>query len=86
MKNGVIKELQKILTNNVIFKADEPTDFANSLVLVQKPNKPVSICVDTNQNRAIKCQDHLLPNIESITAKILNARVLRIFDAHKGFW
>lgn len=80
-------ELKAMLESDVIFKVDEPTDFVNSLMPVIKPDKSLRICIDpTDLNRAIRRRHHPLPTIESITARMPNAKIFSVLDAHKGFW
>ncbi|CAC5424910.1 unnamed protein product [Mytilus coruscus] len=72
----------------VIRKADEPTDWVNSLVVVEKPKTgKLRICLDPrNLNKAIKREHFALPTIEDITTRLTGAKYLSKLDCNNGYW
>lgn len=87
IRDKVIEELNRMETEGIIFRVDEPTDWVNSLVTVRKPDGSIRICIDpTDLNRAIRRAHYPLPTIESIAARIPNAKIFTTLDAQKGFW
>ena len=54
LKEKVSNELQRMLKMNIIAHIEEPTDWVNSMVVVEKSNN-LRICIDPrNLNQAIK--------------------------------
>ncbi|CAC5365633.1 unnamed protein product [Mytilus coruscus] len=72
----------------VIRKVDEPTDWVNSLVVVEKPKTgKLRICLDPrNLNKAIKREHFALPTIEDITTRLTGVTYLSKLDCNNGYW
>ena len=52
---------------NIIELVDEPIDWVNGLVIVEKPNRKLRICLDPRSlNRAIKREHLHLPTTEEL--------------------
>ena len=72
--------------SEVIRKVGEPTDWVSSIVIVEKPNKTLRICLDPrNLNTAVKREHFQLPTIEEITSRISGAKVFSKLDADHGY-
>ena len=55
LKEKVNNELQQMLKINIIVPIEEPTDWVNIMVIVEKPNGKLRICIDPrNLNKTIK--------------------------------
>ncbi|CAC5383949.1 unnamed protein product [Mytilus coruscus] len=82
---GTLKEMED---KEVIRKVDEPTDWVNSLVVVEKPKTgKLRICLDPrNLNKAIKEKHFALPTIEDITTRLTGAKYLSKLDCNNGYW
>ncbi|GBM50972.1 hypothetical protein AVEN_114621-1 [Araneus ventricosus] len=62
-------ELDRIVKAGVIENVTEPTDGVSPLVIVQKKNDTLRVCLDPqNLNRAIKRPQYNLPTFEDITS------------------
>ena len=73
--------------NEIIDKVDEPTDWVNSLVIVEKPNGKLRICLDPyDLNKAIKREHYPMRNAESIMAEMADAKFFSKLDASSGYW
>lgn len=72
---------------NVIKKIDEPTDWVSSLVIVQKTNGALRICLDPRDlNKAVKREHFKLPTREEIMSQFADAKWFSKLDASSGFW
>mgnify|MGYP001564044659 CR=1 FL=1 len=60
----------------VISKVNEPTDWANSMVVTQKPNGALRVCLDPRDlNENIKREHYQLPKKEEIYAEMQGAQI-----------
>ena len=80
-------ELLRMEEIGVVVKVNEPTEWVSSIVLANKPNGKVRVCLDPKDlNRAIKRHHYKLPTRDEIMAQFSNARVFSKLDASQGFW
>ena len=71
----------------VIRKVEEPTDWVNSMAIVEKPYGSLRICLHPRLlNKAIKREHFQLPTIEDITTRMANAKWFTELDANRGYW
>ena len=72
----------------MIRKVDGPTEWVNSLVVIEKPkSKKLRIYLDPRPlNTAIYHKHFQLPTLEDITTKLTGARVFSKLDANHGYW
>ena len=72
---------------NVITKVDEPTEWVSSLVIVEKKNGNLRICLDPRDlNKAIMREHYKLPSREEIASQFTGAKIFSKLDASSGFW
>ena len=70
-----------------ISKVTEPTDWVSSLVVVEKSDGSIRICLDRKDlNQAIKRSHLQLPTAEDINSKMTGARYLSKLDPSSGYW
>ena len=68
---------------NVIVPVQEPTDWVNSLVAVEKPDNTLRICIDPRDlNKAIKRPHYNLPTTEEILAQMTNGAIKMIAEVN----
>ncbi|KAK7089397.1 hypothetical protein V1264_024540 [Littorina saxatilis] len=71
----------------VLAKVTQPTDWVNSLVVVEKPNGKLRICLDPKDlNQAVKRPHYAMPTLEDALAKIPGAKYFSKLDAKAGYW
>lgn len=76
-KHGIIKKVQP----------NEVTEWVNSLVLVNKPNGDLRLCIDPKDlNEAIIRHPYPIPTFEEIVSKLSGATVFSTLDIRDGFW
>lgn len=74
-------ELDNMEKLNVIEKVDKPTKWVNSIVLVEKPNGTLRICLDPrNLNVAIKRPHYPFPTFDDLRSKVAGATVFSKLD------
>ena len=75
-------------TLEIVAKVDEPTDWVNSIVIVEKPqSKSLRICIDPKSlNSAIKCEHYRTRTIDDLLHKLKGAKILSKVDARSGYW
>ena len=71
----------------VITKVDTPSDWVNSLVIVEKPDGTLRICLDPRElNKSIKREHYQIPTLEDIQAKLNGANYFTSLDCSAGYW
>ena len=72
----------------VIRKVDQPTEWVNSLVIVEKPKtKKLRVCLDPRPlNVAIKREHFQIPTLDSIATRLTGAKIFSKLDANHGYW
>ena len=75
--------LQQALAKNarlgVIKKVDQPTDWVSNLVIVEKKNGSLRLCLDPKDlNKTIKREHYKIPTIQEIASKFVG----KIYSLH----
>ena len=75
LREKVKKEIDEMEKAGVIVKVDEPSDWVNSLVVVEKPDGNLRLCLDPrNLNKVVKREHYQLPTFEEISPRLEGAR------------
>ena len=85
---GVVKaELDAMADKQVITPVTEPTKWVSSMVVAQKKNGKVCICLDSQHLNEVVMHSHYpLPTIKEVASRLTNAKVFIVLDAKIGFW
>lgn len=87
LQERVKQELKRMEELKVIKKQNDHTDWASPMVIVEKPNKQLRLCMDPQQlNKAIKRDKFSIPDPEEIKARLNKAKYFTKLDATSGFW
>ena len=87
LKDKLKCELDRMVNLDVIETITEPTDWVSQLVVVEKPNGKLRVCLDPRDlNKAIKRQHYNLPTAEELFAEMAGARYFTKLDASSGYW
>ena len=71
----------------MIEKVTHPTDWVCNIVVVEKSNGKLRLCLDPrNLNKAIKREHFQLPTMDDIMAKMPGAKIFSKLDASSGYW
>ncbi|KAL5517029.1 hypothetical protein EMCRGX_G002494 [Ephydatia muelleri] len=80
-------ELERMVQLGVISPVEEPTEWCAGMVVAQKANGSVRICVDLSRLNESVCRErHPLPVVEQVLAQLTGAKVFSKLDANSGFW
>ena len=87
LRNQLADTLEDMVKQGVLEKVDGPSEWVNSMVVVQKEDGSLRICIDPKDlNKALKREHYQLPTIEEITARMPGARYFSTMDARSGYW
>lgn len=79
--------LQELETKGVVARVDRPTDWVNSLVIVEKKNGDLRLCLDPRDlNRAIKREHFKMPTPDDINYKLSGMSLFTILDEKDSYW
>ena len=71
----------------VIHRQQEPTEWVNEIVVVNKPNGSLRVCLDPRDlNKEIKREHHQLPSRDEIFSEVCGAVIFSKLDASHAFW
>lgn len=85
--DAVKKELMRMEQAGVIVKVTEPTPWVNSMVIVEKPNGQLRICLDPKDlNEAIIRPHYKMPTVDEVTVRLNNSTTFSKLDARSGYW
>ena len=86
LREKVKKELDEMEKTGVIIKVEEPTDWVNSWVVVEKADGKLRLCLDRNLNKVLKREHYQLPTFEEISTRLAGATCFTKLDTNKGYW
>jgi hypothetical protein len=73
--------------SNVITKVKEPTQWVNSLVIAEKPNSTLRICLDPRDpNKAIRRPHYPMKTLNDVLPQLTEAKFFTKLDARSGYW
>uniref|UniRef100_A0A2S2PCF5 RNA-directed DNA polymerase n=1 Tax=Schizaphis graminum TaxID=13262 RepID=A0A2S2PCF5_SCHGA len=80
-------ELDRLVSEKIIREINEPTEWVNRLVIVEKKNGSMRLCLDPRDlNENIIREYCVIPTLSDLSSKLKNARVFSVFDLKDGFW
>ena len=86
MRSKLKLELERLEQLSVIEKKSHPTDWVNSLVMVEKSNGKVRICLDPDElNRAICRPHHKSPTGREIADKLAGKKLFTVLDLTQAY-
>jgi hypothetical protein len=79
--------LDRLEKDQIVSKVDHPTNWVNSLVIVEKKNGKLRLCLDpTDLNVAIKRAHHVTTTTEDVAVQLAGKTVFSTLDMQDGFW
>ncbi len=87
LREPLRKELERLVELGVIQRVEEPTEWVSSLVIVQKKNGQLRLCLDPKElNEYIKREHYYIPTAGEVTSEMAGAKWFTKLDASSGFW
>ena len=79
--------LDRLAKAEVIRKVDKPTDWVNSMVIVEKKDGSLRICIDPKElNIQIKRQYRVIPTAEEISSQLHGKNIFTVIDMADCYW
>ena len=80
-------KLEQLEAQGVIKKLEGPTEWLNPLVIVEKNNKDLRLCLDPKfLNKAIQREHFLIPTAEEIAVKLCDKEYFTVLDMKDGYF
>ncbi|CAI6372162.1 unnamed protein product [Macrosiphum euphorbiae] len=87
VKEKLKEELSRLTELGIISKINEPTSWVNKIVIVEKPNGSIRICLDPKDlNMAIKKEYFSLPTLNDLSAELGGSKIFSCLDLKDGFF
>ena len=87
IKDELKHEIDNLVTQGVIRKVDEHTDWCSSLAFSTKKDGSMRICLDPQRlNNSLKRCPHKIPTVEELNPQFAKAKVFSKLDAKAGYW
>ena len=85
--NKVKAVLDHMEHTGVIADANGPTEWVNNLVITEKKNGAMRVCLDPKAlNKAIRREHFAIPTPEEVQAKLAGKSVFSVFDMQNAYW
>ena len=79
--------LDKLEAQGVIAPTNKPTDWVNNLVITEKKNGELRLCLDPKPlNNAIKRERHTIPTAEDVQAQLCGKSIFTVVDMKDSYW
>ena len=79
--------LDDLERKDIITKVEEPVDWVNNLVIVEKPNNTPRLCLDPpDLNQAREREDFKPPSFETISNTLNGCKVFSVVDMSNCYW
>lgn len=82
-------ELAKLEKNQIFERVEQPKEWSSNLVIVQKQDKSLGLCLDSKELNKVFKRDYLLiPTLNDtrIRSKLVDKRYFTVLDIKKSFW
>ena len=87
LQNKLEKELEEMVKQGIIAPVEGHSDWVNSLVIREKPNSRLRVCLDQKDlNKAIKIEHHPIHTLDDITPRLHGCTLFSKLDALHGYW
>ncbi|GFT93525.1 transposon Ty3-I Gag-Pol polyprotein [Nephila pilipes] len=79
--------LNNLEKEGIVSKVNKPTDWVQSLVITEKPNGNLRLCLDPRDlNKVIKREHYQIPCTADILSRLKGKKIISIVELKDGFW
>jgi hypothetical protein len=79
--------LESLEKQGVIAPVDRPTDWVHNLVVTEKKNGSLRLCLDPKPlNKAIRRERHVIPTVEDVLYRLNGKQVFTVVDMKDSYW
>lgn len=87
LKGRLRDTLDEMEQNKIISKTTEAREWIHNLVLIEKPNGKIRVCLDPKElNLSLKDNFYQIPTVEDLTLKLSGSQFYSVLDLKDGFW
>lgn len=87
IKSRLADKLRSLESHQIIEKVEHPKNFVSNLVIIEKKDGSLRICLDPKDlNKVLIREHHLIPTLEEIVTKMSNKSVFSVLDLSDGFY
>lgn len=80
-------KLTEMELQGIIRKVDKPTEWLNAVVIVEKRNGDIRLCLDPKYlNLVIKREHFMIPTVDDITSQLANKEFFTVLDMKDGYY
>ena len=87
VKDKLKNELERLQKLGVIQRVTYPTEWISSMVVVNKANNKLRLCIDPKPlNKVLLRNNYPTPTIDDLLPDLSKARIFSVADTKNGFW
>lgn len=87
IKDKFYEKLLSLESEGIITKVEEPVDWVNSVVIVEKPNGSLRICLDPiHLNKYIVKEPYTIPTIKELAPNLSHKKLFTVLDIKDAFY
>lgn len=87
LRERLAAKLKTLEDQQIIEKVEQPDSFVSNLVIIEKVDKSLRLCLDPKElNKVLIRNYHLIPTLEEILTKLCNKSVFSVLDLSDGFY
>jgi len=85
--NNLKEALDIMYKQKVIVKCNKPSEWQSPIIIVEKPDKSLRICLDPREiNKSIVREMYQIPTLEQIKLNLSNKNIFTVLDLKDGFY
>jgi hypothetical protein len=87
IKDKVKVKLEELERKGIITREENPTGWASPLVIVEKPDGSLRLCMDPHElNKVLEKPSYMIPTLEEIKNKLNEKKYYSVFDLKDGYY
>ena len=87
LQSKLKEELERLTQRNVIIPVEEPTPWVSQMVVAEKKNGDLRVCIDPRHlNKALQREHYTLPVLDDVLHDLGQSRVFTKADLKSGYW